>query len=110
MITQEVVRHQPVVQTQIQERVVEIPQVQVVQPVITEKIVETRQQEVSYQTAVHQGAAVQRVESRGVVESVGALSAPVAVSAPVATTQVVSAPVESVASYGLVGGAVSTGI
>merc|ERR1712151_417771 len=70
IITQEVVRHQPVVQTQIQERVVEVPQVQVVQPVINEKIVETRQQEVSYQTSVHQGAPVVRVASHGLVGGV----------------------------------------
>merc|ERR1712127_334782 len=70
IITQEVVRHQPVVQTQIQERVVEVPQVQVVQPVINERVVETRQQEVSYQTSVHQGAPVSRVASHGLVGGV----------------------------------------
>merc|ERR1712032_755930 len=76
IITQEVVRHQPVVQTQIQERVVEVPQVQVVQPVINERIVETRQQEVSYQTSAFTGAPVQRVASHGLVGGVVA-AAPV---------------------------------
>merc|ERR1712100_545550 len=90
IITQEVVRHQPVVQTQIQERIVEVPQVQVVQPVINERVVETRQQEISYQTSVHQGAPVTRVASHGLVGGVvstGAVSA-----APVAyggATQVI---------------------
>merc|ERR1711953_1309819 len=96
----EVVRHQPVVQTQIQERVVEVPQVQVVQPVINEQIVETVHRDVSYQTSVHAGAPVTRVASHGLVGGV--------VSAPMATTGVISGGV--VGGYGgsIVGGGIAT--
>merc|ERR1711953_197923 len=66
----EVVRQQPVVQTQIQERVVEVPQVQVVQPFINEVVQETVHRDVSYQTSVHAGAPVTRVASHGLVGGV----------------------------------------
>merc|ERR1711976_9917 len=93
-----------------QGRVVEVPQVQVVQPVINEQIVETVHRDVSYQTSVHAGAPVTRVASHGLVGGVvsGAVATTGVVSAPVATTGVISGGV--VGGYGgsIVGGGIAT--
>merc|ERR1711976_979654 len=94
-----------------QERVVEVPQVQVVQPVINEQIVETVHRDVSYQTSVHAGAPVTRVASHGLVGGVatGVVGGGV-VSGGIVGGGVVTGGV--VGGYGgsIIGGGVTTGV
>merc|ERR1711957_623491 len=66
---QEVVRQQPVIQKQIVEKIVEIPHIQTVQPVITERQVVQTYEDISYTTNVQQGEPVARTVAGGMVNT-----------------------------------------